>query len=298
MNKKVINHYLKFGTYTNPGLYRDKLTELPDEITEIGNLLRSNFIHRTTLQYGNTGTNKDLKFGDMKKVPWYRQAEDDIFLTSVAMLGELYRRDNRGFISNRAEENKLILTCRYISILMASILKSKGIPARVRAGHAPYFEWDLGKRSSDHWINQYWSESSKKWITIDVDGSWSLPKNGKIDPYNLAEDDFDFAADAWLNVREGRVTPEYFWNAGGYSGLMVVAWSLFYDFHCLMNSEIPYVHSPKCATFDEFPKLNESELVKIDNLAKFMQNPDKNFESLLEMWETNKEFRLMYGGLL
>lgn len=102
-------------------------------------LVRKQIIHRVTLKNGNTGSNEGLKYGDMTKVPWYRQPEDDILVTVAAMLAELYRRDERGFVIDRAEEDKLVLTCRFIAILMASILKSKNIPARVRSGFTPYF---------------------------------------------------------------------------------------------------------------------------------------------------------------
>src|SRR3989344_9672225 len=111
--KGVLDFYRKFSMYTNPGLYEEKLKkDLPDVIRKIGDIVRGNIIHRTTLTAGNVGTNKDKKFGDMKKVPWYRQPEDDILVTASAMLAELYRRDERGFIFDRTPENKLILTCR------------------------------------------------------------------------------------------------------------------------------------------------------------------------------------------
>ena len=56
---------------------------------------------------------------------------------------------------------------------MASLLKIKVIPARVRSGFAPYFSVEglPGGKSDDHWINQYWDESEQRWITIDVDGA-------------------------------------------------------------------------------------------------------------------------------
>src|SRR3989344_2197109 len=129
MNQKIINYYLEFSQYTYPGLYQDILQKnLPDDIRKIGELVRKQIIHRTTLEAGNVGTNADKKFGDMNKVPWYRQPEDDVFVTASAIVTELYRRDGRGFVNNRPEKDKLVLTCRFVAILMASILKSKGIP--------------------------------------------------------------------------------------------------------------------------------------------------------------------------
>ena len=297
MNPKILKHFLEFGTYTYPGLYQETLNDLPDDIREIGLLVRKNFIHRTTLAAGNVGTNADLKFGDMTKMPWWRQPEDDILVTAAAMLAELYRRDKRGFVNDRKPKDKLVLTCRFVAIMMASILKSNGIPARVRSGNAPYFDMGkLGNVSTDHWINQYWSEQENRWITIDVDGSLSL--KDKVDAYDMPDGKFDFPADAWLGIRTGKIDPQHFHNAGGYRGKIVVVWSLFYDFHSLMNSEIIYLHGTKYGDPKKFDNLTDADFEKIDGLARHMQKPDENFDELVKIWETDRDFRLLTGSLL
>jgi hypothetical protein len=299
LDPQLQDHYLSFGMYTYPGLYRPKLVnDLPDDVRGIGMLVRRNLIHRTTLEAGNIGSNADLRFGDMTEVPWWRQPEDDVLPTAGAMLTELYRRDQRGFVSDRSEEDRLVVTCRFVSILMASIFKSKGIPARVRSGNASYFppHKQYGKVSWDHWINQYWSDEQERWVTIDVDGSLSLAED--FDPYDMSDSIFDFPGKAWLNVRSGKVDPDYFYNAGDERGAMVVAWSLFYDFHSLMNEENIYLHIPKLVRTEEFPKLTEDQLKEIDGLATLMVDPDANFAKLKELYETKKGFRLVSGGLL
>lgn len=299
MKREILNHYLQFSQYTFPGCYQEKIkSSLPSEIKEIGLLVRKQIIHRVTLKNGNTGSNRDLRYGDMTKVPWYRQPEDDVFCTASAILAELYRRDPRGLILNRRTEDKLILTCRHLSVLMACLLKIKGIPARVRSGFAPYFEV-VGLKSGksyDHWLNQYWDSKKSVWVTIDVDGSLEgyLP----FDSYNLSENTFDFSADAWLAIRQGKVKGDHFWNAGGHGGLVAVAWELFYDFHCLMNSEIIYLHVPEITFFKNFSLLSEKKLKEIDDLASLMQKPDANFEGLVNIWESKREYRLLKGGLL
>lgn len=297
MKQSILDHYLQFSQYTYPGLYLQSLQNLPNEITQIGKLVRSQTIHRVTLKNGNTGSNTDLRYGNMTKLPWYRQPEDDNFVTAAAIIAELYRRDSRGFPTDRTDENKLVLTCRHVSILIASILKSKGIPARVRSGFAPYFVvqgMPIGK-SDDHWINQYWDRKQNRWVTIDVDGSL---EDLKFNPYDIPQNTFDFSADAWLKVRRGEIDEDHFYNAGGHSGLIVIGWELFYDFHCLMNSEIIYMHTPELVHFGKFEKLPETKLKEIDTLATLMTNPDENFEELLNIWNTNKEFRLLKGALI
>lgn len=298
MNQKILQHYLDFSTYTYPGLCEALLKkDLPNDVREVGLLVRKNFIHPTTLAAGDTGTNADLKFGDMTKVSWWRQPEDEILVTAAAMLAELYRRDGRGFVMDREPKDKLVLTCRFIAIIMASILKSKDIPTRVRSGNAPYFDvGDLGRVSTDHWINQYWSEKQNRWIMLDVDGSLSL--NDTFDPYDMPEGKFDFPADALLNIRAGKVESEHFHNAAPEKGAIVVAWSPFYDFHCLMNNKIIYFHNPIYGKRETFENLTSAELDKIDTLSRLMQKPDENFDELVRLWESDKDLRLLKGGLL
>ncbi|MBI4158485.1 MAG: transglutaminase domain-containing protein [Candidatus Yanofskybacteria bacterium] len=300
MNNNTLKHFLEFSTYTYPGLYQEKLKkELPDNIREIGLLVRKGLVHRSTMEMGNVGTNTDMRFGDMTQMPWWRQPEDDYLVTASAMLAELYRRDPRGFVQDRAPENKLVLTCRFTAVLMASILKSKGIPTRCRAVHhyAPYFDDSLGKVSADHWINQYWNKDENRWVTIDVDGSLSVIDK-QYDPYDMPVSSYDFPADAWLAIKNKEVDPNYFYNGDGTRGAIVVLWSLIYDFHSLMNDEILYTHIPSFGQPERFQNLNEEEKSKIDNLAHLMQKPDENFDELKKIWESDKDFRLLRGGLL
>lgn len=299
MNKKILDHYLQFSQYTDPGIYKETISKmLPDSVQEIGLLVRKQLVHKMTLKNGNTGSNEDLRYGDMKDIPWTRQPEDDIFVTAAAMLAELLRRDPRGLTLDRSAGNKLILTCRFTAILTASLLKIKKIPARVRSGFAPYFavEGLPGGKSDDHWINQYWSEKESRWITIDVDGS--IEGYLKFDPYDIPDGTFDFAPDAWLAVRNGDIDVQHFWNAGGTGGLHAISWELFYDFHCLMNDELIYRHTPEITHREKFDALSEKQLEEIDNLALLMKRPDDNFDELKHLWETKKEFRLVKGGLI
>lgn len=293
MTKELVDHYLQYSQFTYPGLYEKYLKTLPDDIKKLGFLVRKQFIHRTTLDAGNTGSNEDMKYGDMTKVPWWRQAEDDNFNTVVAIIAELFRRDPKGLTLDRKAEDKLVLTCRHTTLLVASALKAKGIPCRVRSGYAPYFPFE-GGLSSDHWINEYWNEKENRWVIIDIDGS--LHDTG-INMYDMPQDAFDYPAVAWLKVRAGEVDGDHFWNAKPATGLKVVGWALFYDFHCLMNNEIIYTHNPKYL-FTKWDALAENELKELDKLAKAMLKPDENFDELTHLWETEKKYRILAGGLL
>ena len=79
-------------------------------------------------------------------------------------------------------------------------------------------------------------------------------------------------------------------------GLAAAIRALFYDFHCLMNEEIIFLHQPEYVVFKDF-KLSEEELDELDKLAELMLEPDKNFPALCQIWENQTKFRILRGGL-
>lgn len=296
MRRDILEHYKSTGTYTYAGPYVEYFKSLPDDIRQLGNLTCSQVIHRVTLREGNSGANSDLRYGDMTKFPWYRlRCEDDVLMTAVAMTAELFRLDDRGFTFQRATENKIVVTCRYASVLMSAILKAKGIPCRSRAGFAPYF---AENRSGDHWINQYWNDKEDRWVNFDADGFFDEKDLG-FDQYDIPMDCFDWSAKAWLDIRSGKADgSRYVYSDGlGTNSLKAVIRSIFYDFHALMNDEISYKFQP-CYIDGKFEKLTEEDLVEIDELAILMLEPDLNFDKLREIWDTNRKYRIMNSPLV
>ncbi len=288
MQISLLEHYRVFGPFTYPGLYQPLLvSDLPADIREVGRLVRLQLIHTMVLQTAREGQSVNPAYGDVSKVPWYRQGEDDYFPTVAAMLAELYRRDPRGFFADRPGEHKLILTCRFVSLLMAAILKARGIPARVRPGYAPYIQ---PERIEDHWINQYWQESEQRWITIDVDASF---EQRSFDVFDMPPTTFDFAAHAWLAVRAGNVDANKyrFYSESALSG---IAAQVVCDLHCLMNNEITYTQYPAYVASD----FEGEKLQAIDTLAQLLLAPDENFSQLQTIWETNRDFRILKGSLI
>lgn len=299
-NSTALTPYRAYSEYTNPGLYAPVLKTLPNDVRRIGQLVRASLLHYTTVRDGNTGTNADQKFGDMRRVPKERTNEDNDFPTAAGMLAELYRRDARGLTLNRKPEDKLVVSCRQTALLTASILKTHGIPCRVRAGFAPYFPTYLdGGKSTDHWINQYWNAREKRWASIDVDGSLSIdrtkPTYATLDAYDMPQGTFDFPADAWIAIQKGKVQEEHFENAKPQAGRIAVLWALFQDFHCLMNHEPRYPQVPQVATYEGFAAITRTQRADMDRLASLMATPDENHAALEQLFKSRADYRLLFG---
>lgn len=299
LTENLRRHYLEAGPFTYPGLYAAYFRSLPEDPRTLSELISRQIIHRVTLAEGNRNANADLRYGDMDRWPWHRgKCEDDVYLTAPAMAAGLFRLDERGFAPDRRVEDKLVLTCRFVSVLVSSIYKAKGIPCRSRAGFAPYFRPGV---SMDHWINQVWSATEDRWITFDADGLYDglgLP----FTPYDMEEEQFDWAAQVWLDIRSGKADGARFVYADclGTCGLRAAGRYLVYDLHALMNNEISYVFQPRY--LEGFlrgeEELDRAQLEELDRLAELLLEPDRNFEELLRWWETRRHFRDLSSPLV
>lgn len=296
MEACILEHYKKTGTYTYAGAYGDYFRSLPDDVPTLGRLICSQVIHRATLMEGNTNANAALLYGDMNRYPWHRmRCEDDVLLTAPAMTAELFRMDERGFVKDRKVEDKIVVTCRYVSVLMSAILKAKGIPARCRAGFAPYFQEGV---SMDHWINQYYSQEEGRWITFDADGFYEeggMP----LSQYDMPSESFDWVAEAYLSVRRGETDGKQYLYADGMGtcSLPALIRYLIYDFHALMNQELTYTFLPSWLD-GRLHQLTEEELQELDTLAGWLSEPDRYFRELRMFWEQERKFRILHSPLV
>ena len=150
----------------------------------------------------------------------------------------------------------------------------------------------------DHWINQYYSKEKERWITFDADGFYEeggMP----LSQYDMPQESFDWAAEAYLATRSGKTDGRRFLYADrlGTCSLPALIRYLIYDFHALMNNELTYSFLP--AYLDgRLDRLTEAELQKLDTLAELLLEPDKHFDQLCAFWEREREFRILNSPLV
>ena len=101
--------------------------------------------------------------------------------------------------------------------------------------------------------------------------------------------DFGWIAKIWLDVRSEKEDINKFIHGSASQGLNILAYTLFFDFHTLMNDEISYLFMPSYIDDDrEFSNLTTEELKELDDLATLMLEPDKNFDTLRYIFFTEK----------
>ena len=294
MKKEICEFYKKTSPFTELGLYRDFARNLPDDINELCILQRKQTIHPVGLLNPATRMEKDGFWGDLSQVPLTRlNFEEDWFPNALSMFAELLRLKSE-YSVNRSAKDKIHITCRCQAIMLAATLKAKGIPARVRSGFAPYIKEDGENR--DHWITEWYDQKSDCWILTDAD--IHLDPNINFDPNNIPRERYLTGGQAYLKLRRGELSEKQvsFASWPVTYGLAAAIRALFYDFHCLMNEEIIFLHQPEYVVFKDF-KLSEEELYELDKLAELMLEPDKNFPALCQIWENQTKFRILRGGL-
>lgn len=295
MNNGVFNFYKQTSLYTDLGLYKNFMKNLPDDINELCILQRKQIIHPVVFDIPNIRKQSNCFWGDMTKVPITRlDYEDDLFPTAISMISELLRKD-KTYSLNRKAENKIHVTCRGEAILLAATLKAKGYSARVRSGFASYIKYD--GVSYDHWITEYYDEIKQRWVLVDAD-EHCPDHEMEFDLNDIPRNKFIFGAEAYLGMRTGKYKTEeiYYASDPATLGLKASIRGLFYDFHSLMNDEIIFLHLPKYIQDKNF-ELSEEEYIELDNLAELLLEPDKNFDKILDIWNNVSKFRIMSGAL-
>lgn len=293
VNKEILDFYKQTSCFTDLGYYKEFAKSLPDDIEKLCALQRMQIIHPVILQesYDEKEDKDAWIWGDIKNIPPTRLIyEEDYFPTAQSIIAELLRK-NPNYNIQREAKDKVHITCRGQAILLASILKAKGISARARSGFAGYIKND--GTYWDHWITEYFDENEVRWKLVDADEH--CPGE------NLDDVPFEkylFGAEAWLGLRNEKYKEKQILYASEpvTLGLKAAIRGLFYDFHALMNNEIIFLHLPRYITQKDY-ELTEEELKELDELATLMLNPNNNFEKLQEIWKTKTKFRILQGAL-
>lgn len=297
--KKMLIFYLQTSAYTYLGPYSEFTRTLPDNIEELCILQRMQTIHAREMFF-----NKDIRKeknninGDMTKVPIDRfNNEEDIFQTAISIFAELLRRD-RNYSIKREAKNKIHIVCRGHALMLASTLKSKGTPARVRVGFAKYHN-NIGE-CDDQWNVEWYSLKEKRWKMVDPSGigGYNSIQNEITD---ISKEKFITAAEAWKKLRDNTISKEIkIIDSGGYEGLKAAWLQLMNDFNCLMNNEKSFLFQPLYMYKCEGGKYNirdftNEELQELDELADLMLNCNNNLESLYKTYLKNTKYRVMLG---
>jgi hypothetical protein len=188
-------------------------------------------------------------------------------------------------------EQRLIGTCRDFSVLLAALLRLKGIPARARCGFGAYFTPGFFE---DHWVSEYWDSAAARWVRVEaqLDSVQQGVFKPDFDLLDVPHDRFVIAGDAWEWCRAGKADPAKFGMSGmNESGLWWIAGNLVRDLAALNNMEmLPWDCWGAMPRPDE--TIEPELLALFDRAAALTCAPEDSFAQLRACYEEDQRFRV------
>ncbi len=264
----VLDFYRRYSSFTDPGGYRYLYQNLPDSLPELCSLVRSQFLH----PYAELPAYRDL-------FPQERWDESSKYPTVYSILEGLLSYDSSGLVKDRKPEHRLVLGCRETSILLASILKYKGIPARVRAGHATYF---MPGFHVSHTLCEVWNGT--QWMLVD-------PSTGMID---FSRDQFDYSNELWLKMQKGDIDPSQYGVPGQYTGLVSIVGKICPDLASVLGTEYPITqYAPILDNVLNNNQLTTDQIELLNKISELMNSlTAENLSQLQEIYNTTPQIQM------
>jgi hypothetical protein len=152
-------------------------------------------------------------------------------------LGLVLKDDARPLTARRSPAQRSVGTCRDFALVLCGLLRSKGIPARLRCGFAAYFTdgWE------DHWVCEHGDRETQHWRLSDAQLDDILKNKCGIafDPTDIPRDMFLTAGEAWAACRAGERDPDLF-SHGETKGLWFAKVNVVRDHYAVNNRETSY----------------------------------------------------------
>jgi len=196
LDENPFDFYALPGCMTDPGSHSDLFLDLPTDLAKLCQVVQGNLLHIFWAQrYGRTLTEAEQQTVNVRPV-----AEKLALMRAV---------DSHPLGAPRPLEKRQVGNCRDFTLLLTSILRYQGVPARARCGFGAYFE---SNRYEDHWVCEYWNSSRTRWVMVDsqLDELQREALGIRFDPLDVPADQFITGGKAWQMCRTGQADPQQF----------------------------------------------------------------------------------------
>jgi hypothetical protein len=271
-----LSYFGAYGKMTHPGAYEHLYAQLPSDIPALVKVVQGLLIHVFWAEHYGVNLSEE------------RKAEVQLRSTQ-RRLESILGLDSSPLTTPRKNENKGVGNCRDFSVTLASMLQSKGIPARTRCGFGAYFERG---RYMDHWVCEYWNQSEQRWVMVDAQLD-ELQRNVlqiSFDPLDVPRDQFIVGGAAWKMCRSGEADPAHF-GIFDMNGIDFVKGDFLRDVASLNKMELlPW----DCwgLILDEYENLPPDDLSMLDRLADLTATDVPEFDTVRHLYESDPRLRV------
>jgi excinuclease ABC subunit A len=269
----IRKYYAQHSAITDPREYAYLFDYLPHDVPSLVKIVQGLLVHPAWREACNLPDERHREF----------------YLRSVPqMLKRILQLDSRPLSMERPPEKRKVSICRDWAVLLVSILRHQGVPARLRIGFAGYFISPKPKYV-DHRIAEYWSKELERWVLVDamIDAVRRQRLNLKFDTLNIDSiSPFLMAGEVWQRCRTDKANPEEFGDSPDDRGMPPIRYALLHDFDALNKVEL--------IGFDTFHNLinkpehevTESERKLLDEIAEITTHVDSRFDDLQTLYQT------------
>jgi len=200
--------YAEHTAVTRPGRWAALVRDLPRAVEELVPLVRSVLVHHTRVPGFTAGSDRCDDGTELRPV--------QAVLDAVAAL------DPAPWTLPRPSRRQLVVDCRSSAVLLCSVLREHGVPARVRFGFASYLDLE---RWQSHVVCEH-HDTHGRWTRTDPD----------VGRFALGPGEFLDATQAWRSAPAHQDLPRYGY-APDLRGRWAVRWELLRDLAALTGFE-------------------------------------------------------------
>ena len=274
-NRLTLEYYRQQSVITDPGKHAYLFDDIPQDIS---NLVR-------TVQ----GLLISLPWEEAYGLNTPRERHKEIYLRNVPeILKQILELNPSPLVMKRPPEKRKVSLCRDFAVLLVSMLRHRGVPARGRVGFAGYYRAETPKHW-EHRIAEYWNERLNRWVLVDAmaDEIQLQRLKFRINPLNIGVNSpFLLAGEVWQRCRAGKANPEEFGDSPDDLGMPPIRYALLQDFDYLNKNELigfdawhNLINKPENEVTDDERKL-------LDEIAEMTTHIDSRFGDLQTFYQT------------
>jgi hypothetical protein len=272
----IFAFYASHSPMTDPGEASPLIDPLPNEVAALSRVIQGLGIY-------------DVVARDFYGFEPPENRSSEIHLRPIAeRLARIVELDDQPLHIARKPDRRALQRCNSFALMLVTMLRAKGVPARSRCGFAAYFN---PPNFEDHWVCEYWDAQDRRWRLADsqIDDVWRARLKIGCDTLDLPRTQFLTASDAWRRCRSGEVDEQRFGiSFAGLRGLWFVAGNLVRDLAALNKVEMaPWdVWGAQPAPEEKF------DFAFFDELAALTGDPDRTFAELRRRYDPDDHLRV------
>lgn len=269
--KLILDYYTRHSAITDPQAYAALFDPLPRNLPDLVQTVQGLIVWPALAQEHG--------------IPFVAERQAEFRLRTVPkMLECILALDPAPLAVARPPAKRMYGLCRDFAVLLVTMLRQQGVPARERVGFGGYFDSDW---YWDHRIAEWWDAEQGAWVLVDpqIDEVRQRRLRPGVDRLHITrQSPFLLAGEAWQLCRNGQADPDQFVDSPTDRGLAMIRYALLHDFDALNKVELvgmdawhELIDKPEAA-------ITAADRQLLDEIAQMTVNADSHFAELQELY--------------